>query len=167
MGSQKPTLSEDFVATCIAATSVTFGLRRNFRELVNEVLSVTWELQQMAPDDTKVSTLAFYAAKRVRSNRQFSEDVRSLDSIHRRNAERESDEPDRIPNDLRNPADVAGLRIDFEEFRDTLNDQNRKILDAVLMGDSTSELSDKFNLSRARISQIRRVLHEMLQDWLA
>jgi hypothetical protein len=59
------------------------------------------------------------------------------------------------------PEQVA-FRLDFPAWRKTHARRTREILDRMMAGERTSDLSQRFGLSPARISQMRRELHN---DW--
>ena len=56
------------------------------------------------------------------------------------------------------PADVAACRIDFSEWLRRLTARLRKIALALAAGETTTEVAKKFNLTAARISQLRQWL---------
>jgi hypothetical protein len=59
---------------------------------------------------------------------------------------------------------MAAFRIDFPAWLQQLSCRNRKIAIAFARGDSTSEVSAKFAISPARVSQLRR---ELYYSWQA
>lgn len=61
------------------------------------------------------------------------------------------------------PADAAVFRIDFKDWRERLPEKKGKIVDDLALGESTTNAAEKYRVSRARISQIRR---EAEQDWM-
>lgn len=60
------------------------------------------------------------------------------------------------------PSTIAGFKIDFEAWIDTLDDKKKEILFTILEGYSTGELSKRFGVSPGRISQLR---HELAASW--
>jgi hypothetical protein len=56
------------------------------------------------------------------------------------------------------PAEIAAARIDVAEWFLSLPARDRRIAEALAMGDSTSEAASKFRVSSARISQLRSQL---------
>ena len=56
------------------------------------------------------------------------------------------------------PADTAAARIDVAAWFRTMSDSHRRIAQALAIGDTTSEVAKQFNLSSARVSQIRSLL---------
>ena len=58
------------------------------------------------------------------------------------------------------PADIACCRLDFEAWLSGLPHRERKIAETLAMGESTGRAAKMFRVSSARISQIRRELHD-------
>jgi hypothetical protein len=56
------------------------------------------------------------------------------------------------------PADIAAARIDMAAWFRSLSLRNRRIAISLAMGESTSEVAQRFGLSCARVSQIRGLL---------
>lgn len=66
--------------------------------------------------------------------------------------------------DHRTPViDQVWFRIDFPEWLSLLSDQKRMIALSLASGDSTKCAAQQFQMSAARISQLRRELHESWQ----
>jgi hypothetical protein len=134
------------------------------QDRICDAVSLAWEWFQRQPHAPPKS-LAYYAVKHVRLGHQFGRSARSFDGPNPRGKEKaeRGDFPlDLIGEDYDNPADLAALRIDFEDWQVTLEPRLRAILHGLLMGETTSELARQFGLSWGRISQIRRIL---LDSW--
>jgi hypothetical protein len=56
------------------------------------------------------------------------------------------------------PADVAAARLDVSEWLATLPARTRAIAERLALGESTQNAARLFNISRSRVSQIRREL---------
>jgi hypothetical protein len=56
------------------------------------------------------------------------------------------------------PADVAAARIDVAAWLRSLSPRSRRIAKTLAMGETTTEVARKFNVSRPRISQLREEL---------
>jgi hypothetical protein len=54
------------------------------------------------------------------------------------------------------PADVAAFRIDFGQWMRTHTHRHRRIIGRLASGDGTYAVADRFGLSPARVSQLRR-----------
>lgn len=62
------------------------------------------------------------------------------------------------------PADIARVRIDFDEWLQILPRQQRKVANTLALGETTSATAKKFGLSAGRISQLRR---DLMESWQA
>jgi hypothetical protein len=60
--------------------------------------------------------------------------------------------------------DQAAFRIDWPAWMQTQTERNRRIIDDLMAGECTLDVSRKHGLSPGRISQMRRQLHD---DWQA
>ncbi len=58
--------------------------------------------------------------------------------------------------------DQVAFRIDFPAWRRTRTERDRRIIDSMMVGESTARLARLFGVSAARISQLRREFHH---DW--
>ncbi len=134
--------------------------------------------QRGATDSATWSSLAKYAIRQVRTGRKVggSLNVRDVSSrycqrhygVSVHNLHRWDDEnqewTEMVVEDRRTtPADIAALRIDFWEFLKSLSRRHRKIALKLAKGYSTSAVAKMFELSAARISQIRRELDDAWQ----
>ena len=64
------------------------------------------------------------------------------------------------PNE--NPADIAAFVIDFAAWLAKWDKRKRAIVEMLAVGDKTSEVAARFNISDGRVSQLRR---EFESDW--
>ncbi len=62
------------------------------------------------------------------------------------------------------PEQVA-FRIDFAAWRLSYDDRRRQIIDQMMWGETTTELSEKFKVSPGRISQMRRELQSAWRSY--
>ena len=60
--------------------------------------------------------------------------------------------------------DQVAFRLDFPRWRRTFRTRDRKVLDALMTGGRTDEVADRFGISPARVSQLRRAFE---QSWAA
>lgn len=60
------------------------------------------------------------------------------------------------------PAEVASLKIDFADWLKRLKRSKCKVALRLIAGDTTNEVAERFRLSPARISQLRK---ELQRDW--
>jgi RNA polymerase sigma factor (sigma-70 family) len=56
------------------------------------------------------------------------------------------------------PAEIAAARIDVAAWLRSLSPRNRRIAKNLAMGETTTDVARKFNLSRPRVSQLREEL---------
>ncbi len=66
-------------------------------------------------------------------------------------------------NTLTPVADQAAFRIDFPAWLKTLTPRERRVVRAMARNERTKDLSRRFGVSPARISQLRRAFHD---NWL-
>lgn len=111
-------------------------------------------------------SIARYAIRRVRSKRHFAESARSL---HYRDQYRQGPKPGQIEFELDSifrtgddPARIAEFLIDYREWLESLPERIRQIAELMAQNESTRTIAQTAKLSPARISQLRRELH---QSW--
>jgi DNA-directed RNA polymerase sigma subunit (sigma70/sigma32) len=161
-----PTLDPTpFLRSARRRAQLIFAKRHDRAELIADTISVAWELVQTAPPDATPQSIAWYATKRVQVGRQFVERQRSITGPNPKRI----DKPQRdeaplmeMVDDSQNPADLAQLHLDFVAWLDVLTDRERAMLAAFLNGERTNDLATRYDVSRARVSQIRR---ELVQHW--
>jgi hypothetical protein len=61
------------------------------------------------------------------------------------------------------PAEVAGTRIDFGAWLESLPERTRHVAETLATGEATSHVARIFGISASRVSQLRRELHD---GWL-
>jgi hypothetical protein len=71
---------------------------------------------------------------------------------------------ERLRDNTRTPPDEqATFRLDFPAWLLTRTDRDRRLIDLLMAGERTGAVADRFGLSPARVSQLRR---QFLEDWL-
>lgn len=154
----------------VLPTTVRYA-RRQFRhyprreEMVADAVSVAWEFFQTAPPAATARSLAKYAVKRVRSQRQFSESVRSLTGPHPRGqvkAARAVFDPQSLFRIHDNPARIACFRDYFRGWFASLSDRQQKVVELLASGETTQATAAKCGCTPGRISQLRR---ELAESW--
>ena len=60
------------------------------------------------------------------------------------------------------PAETAMVRLDFSDWLASLKRRDRRIAEALSVGNSTSDVAKRFKISAGRISQLRR---ELAESW--
>ena len=69
-----------------------------------------------------------------------------------------------VPDDSRPVPEQVAFRIDFPAWLATYSERDRKIAEALSIGERTMDVAKRFGLSQGRISQMRNEFHD---DWLA
>ena len=62
-------------------------------------------------------------------------------------------------------ADQVAFRIDFPAWLRTQSAHDRRIVETLAIGHSTTEVAKRFHVSAGRISQKRRDFHDSWQDF--
>jgi len=125
-----------------------------------------------------ISTLATYAVRHVRAGRHLvgkekardalssvaqkrkAFTVRSLfdTSFHNGNVFEEA-----LRDNTRTPpAEQAAFRLDFPTWRCRRSDRDRRVIDALMMGERTQDVARRYAMSPGRISQLRA---DFCADW--
>jgi RNA polymerase sigma factor (sigma-70 family) len=127
-----------------------------------DALSVAWEIHRTAPSGVSPKSIAYFALKSVHSNRQYRESSRSLLSPKRRDAKplRSTIDIAVVARDGSDPARVAAFRIDFDQWRQSLTDKQRQMVELLIQGYTTQEVAEIIGCSPGNVSQYRRRLAE-------
>jgi hypothetical protein len=152
-------------------------------DAVAEVVALSWcwyvRLAERGKDATRFpATLATFAARAVRAGRRVCGRERSRDVLsptaqrqHHFTVERLPDFSTLRSNPLAEalrdntqtpPPEQVAFRLDFPAWLRTRTERDRRLAEDLMTGERTSDVSTKFGLSPARISQLRRDFHE---DW--
>jgi hypothetical protein len=152
-------------------------------DAVAEVVAIAWRwhlgLAQRGKDATQFpATLATFAARAVRAGRRVCGRERSRDALSPTAQRQHQFVVERLPdgstlssnpltealrdNTLTPPPEQASFRIDFPRWLKTRSERDRLLAEALMTGERTLDVSTRFGLSPARVSQLRRDFHE---DW--
>ena len=152
-------------------------------DAIAEMVALAWawhlRLAERGKDATRFpGALAIYAARAVRSGRRLCGQERARDVLspsaqrqHRFLVERLPDfsslggnplEQALLDNRKTPPPEQAAFRLDFPAWLRTRTERDRRLAEDLMRGERTQDVSSKFGLSPARISQLRRDFHE---DW--
>jgi hypothetical protein len=144
-------------------------------ELVAEMVALCWvwfqRLAQQGKDGSQFpSALARFAAQRIRCGRRLCgreppQDVISprAQKLHGFSVGSMSVLAEALQDNTRTPPpDAAAFRCDFPAWRSIRSDRDRRLIDELMQGERTRDLAGRFGVSEARISQLRRDLHD---DW--
>jgi hypothetical protein len=152
-------------------------------ELIAEMVGLCWKwfvrLVERGKDPTAfVSALATFAARAVNSGRRVCGQERSKDVLSPSTQRRHGFVVERLPDYttlagtsleealIENTAtpvpEQVSFRLDFPQWRLTRCHRDREMIDRMLLGERTLDLSKQFGVSPARVSQLRREFHD---DW--
>jgi hypothetical protein len=153
-------------------------------DAIAEVVALSWKwvvrLTQRGKDiQSFVSAIASFAAKAVKSGRRLCGQEKAKDVLSPRAQQRRGFSVGKLPdfsslssnplmealadNTQTPPDEQAAFRIDFPVWLATFSERQRRIIEDLMAGERTVEVSQKYGISAARISQLRR---EFQQDWL-
>ena len=153
-------------------------------ERIAETVAVSWRwfvrLAERGKDAAEfVSALASLAARSVRAGGRLCGGESAKDVMSPVAQRRHAFIVERLPEKTRftgkvwdealqdntrtPPDEQACFRIDFPEWLDRRTERDRQVIDAMMLGEHTKNLSRRFGVSSGRISQMRREYHE---DWL-
>jgi hypothetical protein len=142
-------------------------------EALQEMRGLAWvwllRLASQGKDPTAFPTVfAAFAARRVRSDRlvcgrEKAKDVLSPRArrLHGFGVE-ELYEEALSDNTCTPPPDQVAFRCDFAAWRKTRTARDQNIMDDLMVGERPGHVANKYGVSRARISQLRR---EFAADW--
>jgi hypothetical protein len=152
-------------------------------EALQEMRALAWRwfvrLVKKGKDPAKFpSALAVFAARRVRSGRllcrhEKSRDAMSpraqrmhsftLEALHQANSLSGAPYAEALRDNSRTPPpDQVAFRHDFPAWRRTRSERDRRIIDALMVGDRGLDIARRHGLTPARVSQLRRDFHG---DW--
>jgi hypothetical protein len=152
-------------------------------EALQEMRALAWRwfvrLIRKGKDPAKFpSALAVFAARRIRSGRLLAHHERTRDAMSPRAQRMHSFTVERLQRDsslsgtpyaealrdnsLTPPPDQAAFRHDFPAWRRTRSERDRRIIDALMVGDRGLDIARRHGLTPARVSQLRR---DFYADW--
>jgi len=124
-------------------------------------ISAGWEIYLGATSEVTPGNVGYYAIKAVASRRWMQGSVRCpsfTPSSTRPNAYQFDFDDYYSTND--NPARIAAMRIDFNEWLEGLSDRQRDLVTLLATGESTADAAQKIGCTPGNISQYRRRLAE-------
>jgi hypothetical protein len=154
-------------------------------DAIQEMVALAWRwhvrLAERGRDATRFPTaLATFAARAVKSGRRACGHERAKDVLSPVARRRHGFALERLPdfstlggtvleealhdNRASPVPEQVCFRIDFPAWRLTYSDRDRRLIDHLMLGGRTLEVSRAFGLSPARVSQKRREFHD---DWSA
>ena len=152
-------------------------------DFIAETVALAWKwfkrLAEKAKDATQfASVLATYAARAVKWGRRVTGQLKAKDVMNERTQQRHGFTVSKLPdystlstnplvealadNTRTPPPDAAAFRVDWPAWLRTRTRRDRRIIRDMMANERTKDLANKFKISRARISQLRR---EFCDDW--
>src|SRR5262245_47707380 len=152
-------------------------------DAVAEVVALAWKwhlrLSERGKDATQFpSALATFAARAVKAGRRLCGRERSRDALSPTAQRQQQFVVERLPdfstlggnpleealvdNTQTPPPEQVAFRCDFPAWLKTRTDRDRRLAEDLMRGERTLDLSTRYGLSPARISQLRRDFHD---DW--
>jgi hypothetical protein len=152
-------------------------------EVIAEMVGLCWQwflsLARRGKDATRFpSALASFAARAVQSGRRLAGMERPRDVLSGRAQREHAFVVEKLPDcstlstnlltealidNTQTPVpDQVAFRSDFPAWRLTRTERDRRVVDDLMRGERTLDVSRKYGLSPARISQLRREFHD---DW--
>lgn len=147
---------------------VTRYAERRFRghpdrdDLVADSASVAWETAETAADTATAGTICRYAIRHVVGRGQFTRSRRSVDRRPADEIVRRDFDPAELSRGGEDPAEIAGFRIDCQDWLATLPRLKRRAAEMLACGTSTGAAARELGVSAARVSQYRR---ELATSW--
>ena len=152
------------------------------QDWIAEAVALAWkwfaELEQRGRDAAKfISAIAAFAVLAVKCGRRVAGMERAKDAMNDLAQRRHGFAVEKLPdvcsgqdqltealadNTVTPPPDAAAFRVDFPRWLETLSLRDRRLAERLMLGERAHETADRFGLSRARVSQVRR---ELSQDW--
>ncbi len=152
-------------------------------DAVQETVAIAWKwfrrLAERGKDATTFpSALAAYAARAVRSGRRVTGQEKAKDVLSPLSQQRDNFAINPIPNGSSLHGNVfddaladnavspvpeqVAFRLDFSAWLKTYEERRRCIIEDLMLGERTLDVSNRHRLSPSRISQMRRCFHT---DW--
>jgi DNA-binding NarL/FixJ family response regulator len=134
--------------------------------LINDAVSVAWEIYSAANSDVTPGNVGYYAVKTVASRRWMQGSTRCPSSVTQT-----AEQPTLYHFDFddyyaahQNPARIAALRIDFSEWLHSLTHRQQDLVKMLASGESTADAAQKLGCTAGNISQYRKRLAD---SWYA
>jgi hypothetical protein len=161
------------------------GLKCRFKQedLIAEMVALCWKwflrLVSRGKDVSEfIVTFCRYAGYAVKNGRRLAGRQKTKDVLSAQVQQRYDFTVERLPdfstlsgnpltealtdNTQTPPDEAAAFRIDFPTWLTSWSDRDRRIIEDLAMGERTLDVSHKYGISPARISQKRREYHD---DW--
>lgn len=162
--------------------------RQRHADCLAETIALSWrwflDLARRGKDATRFPVvLASYAARSVRCGRRVCGQIPAQDVMSEVAQQRHGFAVGKLPdcatldgnplmealqdNTRTPPPDAAAFRIDWPAWLITWSDRDRRLIQAMALGERDKDLAKQFGLSPGRLSQLRRQFHESWTDFVA
>jgi hypothetical protein len=153
-------------------------------DLIAETIAHCWkwfvELAGRGKDATRFpATLAYLASRHVKNGRRVCgkepiDDVMSTRAQYKHGflvqslpqyetGDKDNEALDALRDNTRTPPpEQVAFRLDFPAWRQTRTERDRRVIDELMRGERTKDVSRRHGLTAGRISQLRRDFHH---DW--
>jgi hypothetical protein len=152
-------------------------------EAISEMLALAWSwfirLAERGKDASQfASVLATFAARAVRSGRRLCGQEKAKDVLSPVAQQRHGFSVSPLPvasssegnifdealvDNMTTPIiDQVQFRLDFPRWRASRSARDRSLIDDLMVGERPFRVSQKYGLSRSRVSELRR---QMCEDW--
>lgn len=156
MADLHPTQLDELLKWARKYASAEFAKHPQSEELIADTQRVAWELQLQAGERGNPRSCAMFAVKRVRSNRHFDQSVRSIDTPLAREDKHVRAEFDAsLIFSNQTPARIAGFRLDFHDWLDSLSPRQRMVAELLAVGNTTEEVAQLLGCTPGNVSQYR------------
>lgn len=142
---------------------------RNNETLINDTISVAWEIYSTANSDVTPGNVGYYAVKTVASRRWMQGSTRCPSTV-----KQTATQPTLYHFDFddyyqsnQNPARIAALRIDFSEWLQGLTNRQQDLVKMLASGETTADAAQKLGCSPGNISQYRKRLADSWYEYQA
>ncbi len=131
---------------------------------ITDTISCGWEIYSAAKSDVTPGNVGYYAIKTVARRRWMQGSTRCPSAV-----KQTATQPTLFQLDFeeyftcdtqQNPARIAAIRIDFNEWYSALNAQQQTLVNLLASGETTTEAALKLGCTAGNISQHRRRLAE-------
>jgi DNA-directed RNA polymerase specialized sigma24 family protein len=135
---------------------------------VADAVSEAWVLLQKDNPNATAGSIAWIAVRRVNCQVHFAQSAQSCDGPNPRNVTakpaRVGFESGFMPGGDDDPAELASLRIDFEDWISKLNARRMAVLMGCLSGERQQETAKRMGLT---IQSVSYHLQQLQADWLS
>ena len=161
----------DFVRETLELTrryaQAAFSNHSNSIELINDAVSVAWEMARQPAENANPTSIGTLAVRRIKVSRQFRWSKRTVDHpINRETHQRLPLAAGSVSRVGDNPADIAQANIDVAAWFKSLSATQREFARLFAAGLETREIAKLKGVSPGRVSQRRAELRENWAEFI-